>query len=204
MMTITALLYDGVELVDLAGPLDVFLKANGLQPGLFRISTVAESTAPVLSEGGIVTIVPEHDFASCPLPDILLVPGLLDQNLLPTQANAACVSFIKGIMEQDKIILSVCIGLFNVAATDLLAGKRVTTHYRAVEAFQHNHPAIDVIKNVRVVRDGNLVSTGGVTSGIDGALSLLEDLQGPVLAQAVADLLVHNRAAPLPAGTLLP
>lgn len=205
MLNVAAIIYEGVELVDLHGPLDVFLHANAEaeKPDLYRIYTVAESTEPVLSEGGIVTIVPGFDFTSCPVPDILIVPGLLDQALIPTTANQACISFIKRIMEQDKIILSVCVGLYNVAATGLLAGKRVTTHYAAIESFQRNHPNIRVIKNVRTVRDGNLVSTGGITSGIDGALDLLEDLDGIKLAQAVADVMVYNRKAPLPPSTLL-
>ena len=97
-----------------------------------------------------------------------------------------------------------CVGLYNVAATGLLDGRRVTTHYLAIESFQRQHPAIQVVKNERVVRDGHLVSTGGITSGIDGALHLLETLEGDAITQQVADLMVYNRYARLPRYTLLP
>lgn len=203
-MKVAVMVYDGVELVDMCGPTDVFLHANGVQKDSYQIYTVAESKEPVRSEGSVVTILPAYDFGDCPEPDILIVPGLLDANLVPTVASDACVSFIKSIMLKDKIILSVCVGLFNVAATGLLSGKRVTTHYLALQSFQQSHPDLQVVKNKRVVQDGNLVSTGGVTSGIDGALHLLESLLGNTIAQQVADIMVYNRYARLPEYTLLP
>lgn len=203
-MIIAVMVYEGVELVDMNGPLDVFLHANGIIKNRYQICTVAENKQPVKSEGGVVTILPAYDFTDCPDPDVLIVPGLLDQNLAPTTANAACIAFIKRMIEADKVILSVCVGLYNVAATGLLSGKTVTTHYLAIKSFQEKHKDIRVIKNVRFVRDSKLVSTGGVTSGIDGALLLLETFDGESVAQQVADLLVYNRKAPLPEYTLLP
>jgi transcriptional regulator GlxA family with amidase domain len=204
MMKVAVMVYDGVELVDMCGPTDVFLHANGFQQDSYHLYTVAESKQPVKSEGAVVTILPAYDFVDCPEPDILIVPGLLDADLVPTVASDACVAFIKSIVLKNKTILSVCVGLFNVAATGLLGGKRVTTHYLALPSFQQQHPDMQVVKNKRVVQDGNLVSTGGITSGIDGALHLLESLQGGALAQQVADIMVYNRAASLPEYTLLP
>lgn len=203
-MKIAVIIYPGVELVDMNGPLDVFLKANSLQPGRYEIYTVAETKEALQSEGGIVKILPAYDFSDCPSPDVLIVPGLLDAAQEPAVASEACIAFIKSIMVQQKLILSVCIGLFNVAATGLLSGKRVTTHYQAIKGFQEQHRDILVIKNERVVRDGLIVSTGGVTSGIDGALSLLETFDGSIAAQQVADIMVYNRKALLPEYTLLP
>jgi transcriptional regulator GlxA family with amidase domain len=129
---------------------------------------------------------------------------MLDHALLATVANAACVAYIKSIILKDKVILSVCVGIYNVAATGLIAGKKVTTHYLAIASFQAQYKDIHVVKNERVVRDGNLVSTGGITSGIDGALHLLEAFDGDTVAQQVADLMVYNRSSPLPVYTLLP
>jgi transcriptional regulator GlxA family with amidase domain len=201
---IAVIIYEGVELVDMNGPIDVFLHVNSIRRERYNIYTVAEKKEPIVSEGGVVTIVPTYDFADCPEPDVLIVPGLLDQKLEPTVANDACISFIKNIMLKDKIVLSVCIGLYNVAATGLIFGKKVTTHYLAVNSFQEQHKDIHVVKNERVVRDGNLVSTGGITSGIDGALHLIEYFDGESITQQVADMLVYNRSSPIPRYTLLP
>ncbi len=203
-MKIAVIIYEGVELVDMNGPLDVFLHVNGIIKGRYDIYTVAESKEPVKSEGGVVTLLPAHDFSDSPEPDVLIVPGLLDKELLGTTASAACVSYIKELMEKDKVILSVCVGLFNLAATGLLEGRRVTTHYLAIKEFQEEHPGIKVIKNVRFVSDGKLVSTGGITSGIDGALHLVETFDGESVARQVADLMVYNRKAPLPEDTVIP
>lgn len=107
-------------------------------------------------------------------------------------------------MRKEKIILSVCVGLYNVAATGLLNGKKATTHYLAVRRFQEKYKDVHMIENTRVIRDGNLVSTGGIVCGIDGALRLLESFDGEEIAQQVADVMVYNRSSPLPVYTLLP
>ncbi|MDI1257317.1 MAG: DJ-1/PfpI family protein [Flavobacterium sp.] len=203
-INVAIIIYEGVELVDMNGPIAVFLHANGIIKDRYNIFTVAETKAPVKSEGSVVTIMPTYDFTDCPDPDVFIVPGLLDRELNPTVANDACISFIKSIIMKEKIILSVCVGLYNVAATGLLSGRNVTTHYLAVNSFQKQYPDLHVIKNKRFVTDRNVVSTGGVTSGIDGALHLLQHLDGDTIAQQVADMMVYNRAAPLPSYTLLP
>ncbi|MGK4567802.1 DJ-1/PfpI family protein [Flavobacterium sp. 3HN19-14] len=203
-LNVAVIIYEGVELIDMNRQVDVFLYTNGIIKNRYNIYTIAETKNLVISEGGVVTIMPAFDFTDCPEPDVLIVPGLLDQDLNPTVAKDACLSFIKNIILKEKIILSVCVGLYNVAATGLLSGKNVTTHYLAVASFQKKYTDLHVIKNKRVVSDGNLVSTGGVTSGIDGALHLLEQFDGDTIAQQVADMMVYNRTAPLPPYTLLP
>lgn len=203
-INIAVIIYDGVELIDMNGPIDVFLHVNSIQKGRYHIYTVAGNTQPVKSEGGVVTIIPTYDFHNCPEPDVLIVPGVLDSELSSTTADAASISFIKEVLLKDRIVLSVCVGLYNIAATGMINGKCVTTHYLAINSFHLQHKEIKIIKNQRFVPDGKLVSTGGITSGIDGALHLVETFDGKTIADQIADLLVYNRSAPLPPYTMLP
>jgi transcriptional regulator GlxA family with amidase domain len=203
-MQVAILLYPGVELVDMAGPMDVFLHVNAIIPGRYGIYTVAESSAPLKSEGSILTIIPDYDFSNCPIPDILVVPGLLDAELNPTVAGQGVIDWIKKMMSADIKILSVCVGLYNVAATGLLPGRTVTTHYLAINSFHKQYPGINIVKNVRYCRDGNLTSSGGITSGIDAALCMVAENDGDDIAQEVADVMVYNRNAVLPPFTMLP
>lgn len=202
--TIAVLIYNGVELVDMNGPIDAFLHVNSFKPNRYAIYTIAETSAPVKSEGGVVTIIPDFTFDSHPEPDLIVIPGLLDAQLSPTTADDAVVAWIKKMVQADKIILSVCVGLYNLAATGLLGGRRVTTHYLAIDYVHEKYKDLIVVKNVRFVVDGKFVTTAGITSGIDGALHLVETFDGPDAAQQVADIMVYNRAAPLPPYTILP
>ncbi|MBO0952036.1 DJ-1/PfpI family protein [Fibrella forsythiae] len=112
--------------------------------------------------------------------------------------NPALVHFIQRCHEnklESLIILSVCIGFFSLAAAGLLNGLRATTHYQALKEAQSKYPSITMVKNVRFVQDKNVVTTDGITSGIDGALQL----DGP----EVTDIMVYTRDASLPPGTIL-
>jgi len=100
--------------------------------------------------------------------------------------------------------MSVCIGAYILARTGLLSGREATTHYASIADIQSQYHDIRFIKNVRYVPDDNFVTTGGITSGIDGALYLIEQMDDADIAQHVADIMVYNREAPLPPYTLLP
>jgi len=201
---IAVLIYSGVELIDMSGPMDVFLHVNAVIPNRYQVYTVAENLAPLKSEGNILTITPDYDFSNCPTPGLIVIPGLLDSDLRPTVASQGVIDWIKKMISNDIKILSVCVGLFNVAATGLLSGKTVTTHYLAINGFHKRYPEIKIIKNTRCVEDRNLVSSGGITSGIDAALYIVAKNDGEAVAQQVADIMVYNRDAILPPFTVLP
>ncbi|SHM54498.1 DJ-1/PfpI family protein [Mucilaginibacter sp. OK098] len=197
---VAVLIYNGVELVDMNGPIDVFLHANRYNNNRYQVYTVAATMDAILSENRVVTITPQYDLHNCPEPDLVVIPGIIDLEVDPS-----VIDWIKKIAsKKDKVIMSVCIGLQILAKTGLLSGKRVTTHYLAINDMHKQYPDITFIKNVRFVQDGHIVSTGGITSGIDGALHLVEKNDGPVIAQQTADVMVYNRDAPLPPYTILP
>jgi transcriptional regulator GlxA family with amidase domain len=196
---VAVLIYNGVELVDMNGPIDVFLKANRYNNNRYQIYTVAATTDPICSEGKVVTVIPQYDITSCPEPDLIVIPGIINLEVDPSM-----IAWIREMGGSGKKIMSVCIGLYTLAKTGLLSGRKATTHYLAIDSVHEQYPDIHLVKNVRVVKDGNILSTGGITSGIDGALAVVEEHDGEVLAQQVSDVMVYNRAAPLPPYTILP
>ena len=199
-INVAVLIYNGVELIDMNGPIDVFLHANRYNNNRYQVYTVAATMDAIQSENKAVTIMPQYDLHNCPEPDLVVIPGIIDLEVDPS-----VIDWIKKFgSKKDKVIMSVCIGLQILAKTGLLSGKRVTTHYLAINDMHKQYPDITFIKNVRFVQDGHIVSTGGITSGIDGALHLVEKNDGPVIAQQTADVMVYNRDAPLPPYTILP
>ena len=186
---VAVLIYPGVELVDMNGPLDVFLHANRFYDRPFdnpryRVYTVAETNAILESEGKSVLITPSFSIKNCPDPDIIVIPGRIDfteeANSIP--ASQPVIDWIAEMAGNGKTILSVCVGLYTLSATVLLNGRNATTHYLAMGYAQKTWPGIKLVKNVRYVHDGQYITTGGITSGIDGALNLIEQFESPVIA----------------------
>lgn len=196
---VAVLIYNGVELVDMNGPIDVFIKANRYNNNRYQIYTVAATMDQIDSEGEVVKISPQYDITNCPEPDLIVIPGIIDH-----EVDSGVITWIKQMGENGKQIMSVCIGLYTLAKTGLLSNKRATTHYQVINTVHEQYPDINLVKNVRVVMDGNIISTGGITSGIDGALYLVEEYDGAIMAQQVADVMIYNRTSPLPPYTLLP
>ena len=205
---VAILVYPGVEMIDMNGPLDVLLKANGFNNSRYNIYTVAEDSAAVPSENALVTISPSYTLSNCPDPNIIVLPGQIISEGPSMSFGHGSEKLLAWINEQAKkpnvMVMSVCIGAYILANTGLLTNKRATTHYLSIQDIQAAYPATKFIKNVRYISDGNIVTTGGITSGIDGALYLVELNDGSEIAQHVADIMVYNREAPLPPYTLLP
>ena len=199
---VAILLYNGVELMDMNGPLDVFLHANAYNNSRYQIYTVAADSGVILSEDQAVTITPRYSIKDqdFPEPDIIVIPGIINN-----EPDPALIEWIRTMgSNPKKIVMSVCIGAFILAKTGLLSGRKATTHYLSIKTLQAEYPDITVVRNVRFVEDGHIASTGGITSGIDGALHLVKKLDGEIVAQQTADVMIYNRDAPLPPYTLLP
>lgn len=206
-MIVAVVIYPGVEVVDMNGPIDVLVKANRQNGDKYVVFTVAETEEEIKSERSSVCITPEHTFTSCPDPDIIILPGQVLPEGSPQTFGSGSDALINWIKKQaednNKIIMSVCVGIYILAKTGLLSGRQATTHWKALEEVQDQYPDITMIKNVRFIQDGNFITTGGITSGIDGALHLVEILENPGKAKDVANIMVYNREAPLPPDTIL-
>jgi putative intracellular protease/amidase len=166
---------------DVLAPYEVFARSAG-----FSVYTIAAAAGPVPLEGG-PELVPAHTFAEVDSgllrrPDVVVVPALSD----PTgAAEAPLRNWVVRQYRAGAHLLGVCTGAQVLAATGVLDGHRATSHWSAISALQSARPAVDWVRGQRYVRDGAITTTAGVTSGIPGALAVVEELAGATEAQRV-------------------
>jgi putative intracellular protease/amidase len=170
------LVFNGVEIIDFAGPYEVFGAAN------FDVYTVGETKDPVVSAMGL-KIVPRYSFTEAPQPDILVVPG---GGVQATQSNTTVLKWLTDRAAQAQHTMSVCNGAFILASAGLLDGLGATTTARHIERLQAQYPKIKVVNDQRFVDNGKIMTTAGLSAGIDGALHLVKKMRGEGYAQLVA------------------
>lgn len=198
---VAIVIYDGVEVVDMNGPIDVFIKTNRLSDHYY-VYTVAAKDTLVYSEKCATAILPKYTIYNCPTPDIVVLPGcppdVVDELLQDTTFNSTVLNWIKKLgADSSREIMSVCTGGILLGKTGLLDYRQATTHYLALQEMQQLYPKIKVIGGVRFADDKNTISTAGITSGIDGALHLVEKYEGKTIADSVAHIMVYNRSCPM-------
>lgn len=177
---VAILVYPGVELLDFAGPGEVFACASVAGAQAFRVYTVGVAKQPVTSQG-FVTITPEFSIADCPKPAIVVVPG----GAVPTK-DTALLAWIKDCARDGEVVLSVCNGALLLARAGLLADLEVATHESAQLTLAIMEPKCRVAVNRRFVDNGRIVTSAGVSAGIDGALHVVERLCGDACAKETA------------------
>ncbi|MFF9094147.1 GlxA family transcriptional regulator [Streptomyces sp. NPDC014802] len=183
---VVIVVYDGVKLLDVAGPADAFAEANKLGAG-YRISLVSATGADVAASIGIRTAV-DGSAASQADPDTFLVPG---GDLYPrTPVTGDLVESVRDLAARSGRVASVCSGAFVLAAAGLLDGKRATTHWKIAGELAARYPKTRVEPDAIYVRDGTTYTSAGVTAGIDLALALIEEDHGPEVSREVARSLV--------------
>ncbi len=178
--------FDGVQALDLTGPSDVFRLADP-QGTEYALTTVAVEAKVRCSSG--LEITPHASLADAPGEiDTLIVPGSSDdrgQNM-----DQEVVDWVREASHHARRVASVCTGAFLLARAGLLHGRRATTHWAACEDLAHAYPDVEVLVDPIYVRDGNIYTSAGVTTGIDLALALVEEDLGPSVAHRVARALV--------------
>jgi transcriptional regulator GlxA family with amidase domain len=185
MRTVLVVLFDGVQSLDVTGPLEVFAGAEQHTPGTYRISTASVDGAPVRTSSGL-TLVPDHSLATAPAPHTLLVPGGQGtRNPVPE-----IVDWLREHGPRAERLVSVCTGAILLAAAGFLDGRRATTHWAYCDTLARHHPAVEVDPDPIYVRDGHIATSAGVTSGIDLALALVEEDIGREAALTIARHLV--------------
>ena len=185
------LAFPAVQLLDVAGPLQVFASANeivartgGAPPYAPRVV----SAAPVVTASSGLGLVTAKLPRGRPVVDTLLVAG--GPGVHAAAADAAVVSWVQSRAKRARRVASVCTGAFLLAASGLLDGRRAATHWSVCKEFARRYPAVKVEPDPIFVRDGSVWTSAGVTAGIDLALALVEQDLGRTVALAVARYLV--------------
>ncbi|MFD9583773.1 GlxA family transcriptional regulator [Streptomyces sp. NPDC059980] len=185
MRTVLIVLFDGVQSLDVTGPLEVFAGAEAHRADSYRIRTASLDGAPVRCSSGLV-LVPDHPLAEAPAPHTLLVPGGRGTR----NPDPLLVDWLRAHGPGVERLVSVCTGAILLAAAGLLDGRRATTHWAYCDRLARDHPAVEVDPDPIYVRDGHVATSAGVTSGIDLALALVEDDLGRATALTIARHLV--------------
>ncbi|TAI46817.1 DJ-1/PfpI family protein [Flagellimonas allohymeniacidonis] len=173
--TIAFYLQDGVEVLDFAGPMEVFAYAG------YQVFTVSATKSQIKSQG-ILKVTPDYSIEDAPNADILAFFG---GNSNVAVQNPKVIDWVRQ-QESVQYHFSVCTGAFILAEAGVLDGKTATTFHNALENLEGSYPKVDVRKNVRFVDNGNVITTAGISAGIDGALHLVAKLQGVNVAKRTA------------------
>ncbi len=174
------LISDGAVVIDFCGPWEVFQDAviPSRQDMPFQLYTVAETKKPIRTSGGM-QIIPDYTIADAPAPKVIVIPA-------QSTRSPAVLEWIRKSSATTDVTMSVCTGAFVLAKTGLLDGKSATTYHGAFERFAMNFPKVELKRGARFVENGNLATAGGLSSGIDLALRVVERYYGREVAQKTA------------------
>ena len=183
---IAIFLQSNVEILDFAGPMEVFIAAG------YNVYTVAESTQPMKAMHSL-TVVPDYTLENAPTPDIVVFVGGGD---IATSKKQNVKKWIKKVVPNTQLQLTVCTGAFFMAEVGFLNGKTATTYHKSIGHLQSQFPQINVRSNVRFVDNGKIITTAGISAGIDGALHVVSKLKGEKFAQQVARTMEYDKWVP--------
>ena len=177
------LIDENATVIDFTGPWEVFQDAGVANNPGFELFTVAPNKAPLRATGGL-QIVPDYTLADAPPAKVIVIPA--QQGGRTAKAGDARVVWLKQRFAQTDVIMSVCTGAFLLARTGLLDGLKATTHHDYLADFRTAFPKVSVVEAQRFVDNGRLIATSGLSSGIEGALHVVERYYGAAAAKTVA------------------
>lgn len=183
------LIFPDVEVLDFCGPFEVFSvvrldETKRREEGSpFEVLLVAQHGAPVTTTGGM-RVLPEHTLESCPPLDLLVVPG--GWGTRAEIRNRRLLDWIAARAAQVETLASVCTGAMLLGQAGLLDGRRATTHWRSLGRMRESFPAVTVETALHVVEDGNVITSAGISAGIDMALRVVARTYGEEVARNTA------------------
>jgi transcriptional regulator GlxA family with amidase domain len=196
---VAILIFDDVEVLDFCGPFEVFSVAAHValpteatpasasplpaQTPWFRVFTVAQRQGIVTAVGGL-RVTPDYTLADAPPIDLLIVPGGWGTRREAT--NASLIAWIGETAAATQLTASVCTGAFLLAGAGLLGGRQATTHWASLDRLAAAYPDVVVQRDTRWVDEGSIVTSAGISAGIDMSLHLVARLGGHALAEATA------------------
>ncbi|MBI3460121.1 DJ-1/PfpI family protein [Candidatus Acetothermia bacterium] len=189
MKNIGILVFDQVEELDFVGPLEVFGLLQRMQPDTVKVFTVEADGKPFRGAFQL-QVIPEYSFAHCPPIDILVVPG--GRGARTAMNDARVLEFVKTRAAQAEFITSVCTGSLILAKAGLLQGKRATTHRTALDELREFSGV--TVEHLRYIHEGNVITSGGISAGIDMAFYVVELLCGPSVRDDVAKRMEYRLA----------
>ncbi len=187
---VAVFIFDEVEVLDFCGPFEVFSvtgKRNGSNP--FNVYVVAEERRPISARNNL-SVNPHYDFENCPSPDILLIPGGFGTRR--EMHNQKVLDWIRASFEETELLLSVCTGSLLLAKAGLLQGLTATTHHLALAELTEVAPQTTIDPSQRVVDNGKIITSAGISAGIDMSLQVVAKLLGKEQALETAAYMEYD------------
>jgi transcriptional regulator GlxA family with amidase domain len=197
--TVGILIFDEVEVLDFCGPFEVFSIARRPEnpdddARLFTVITIAEEDRLIRCRGGLL-VQPHHTIADHPSLDILVVPG--GQGTRRERLNTRLLDWIATQDRAIELTTSVCTGAFLLAERGILDGHRATTHWASVDWMREQYPSVSMLNDVRVLDEGHVITSAGVSAGIDMALHVVSRLHGSDTAAFTARRMEYDYWSPV-------
>lgn len=187
-MNVAVLIYDDVELLDFAGPLEVFSLAYMDSIELFNVYTVGLN-AELITSQKVLQIKPQYTLDNCPIPDIIVLPGG-DTRLI--KKSEILIRWLRENIGRIDIALSVCTGVSILGEAGLLENQTATTHKYSIESIKEKYTNTTFLENRRFVDNGKIITTAGISAGIDGSLHVVQKLFGKDVANGIVDWMEYD------------
>lgn len=188
---VAILLFDDVEVLDFAGPFEVFAVTDELRGhDTFNVFTIADRPGTVRARNGL-KIVPDYTLDRCPAPHVLIVPGGFGTRAL--LQKAALLEWLRNRARAAELVMSVCTGALVLAQAGLLDGLRATTHHECFGLLRELAPRTEIVETERFIDNGTLLTAAGISAGIDCSLHVIERLLGAEAADATARYMEYRR-----------
>lgn len=184
------LLFNEVEVLDFAGPFEVFSVATENNTKLFNAFTIGESDKTIIARNGL-KVIPEYTIQNHPELDILIIPGGYGAEHIEIK-NKTILNWIKAQQTKVDILASVCTGAFLLAQSGILDNIKATTHWMDLDRLENEYPKITVIRGVKFVDEGRVITAGGISAGINMSFHIIERLLGKKVVEETAKRMEYD------------
>ena len=187
-------LFNEVEVLDFAGPFEVFSVTEVNEEKTFTVYTVSENGEMITARNGL-KVQPDYSIENLPPVDILIIPGGLGARKYEMK-NEIVIKWIRQQMKEVKLMTSVCTGALLLAKAGLLEGLKATTHWASIEKFKNEFQNVEVIENVKFVDEGHIITSAGISAGINMAFHIVKNLLGMHVAEDTAKRMEYDISLP--------
>ncbi|MGR0327020.1 DJ-1/PfpI family protein [Bacillus cereus] len=187
-------LFNEVEVLDFAGPFEVFSVTEVNEEKTFTVYTVSENGEMITARNGL-KVQPDYSIENLPPVDILIIPGGLDARKYEIK-NEIVIKWIRQQMKEVKLMTSVCTGALLLAKAGLLEGLKATTHWASIEKFKNEFQNVEVIENVKFVDEGHIITSAGISARINMAFHIVKNLLGVHVAEDTAKRMEYDISLP--------
>ncbi|EML6320799.1 DJ-1/PfpI family protein [Bacillus thuringiensis] len=188
-------LFNEVEVLDFAGPFEVFSVTEVNEEKTFTVYTVSENGEMITARNGL-KVQPDYSIENLPPVDILIIPGGLGARKYEIK-NEIVIKWIRQQMKEVKLMTSVCTGALLLAKAGLLEGLKATTHWASIERFKNEFQNVEVIENVKFVDEGHIITSAGISAGINMAFHIVKNLLGVYVAEDTAKRMEYDISLPI-------